>query len=324
MDVEEVLREVSAGRLRPVYVLVGPERFRTDRALQAIRDAVLDPATSGWNFEPFGGKDAKAVKILAAAQTPPMMGRGRLVLVRNVEALDAAEQDALAPYVEDPSPTTTMVLLADKLDGRRKLAAAARKAKALFDAPAIREREVAGWAMRIAKSLGNDLEGAAAQALVECCGTDLYLLDDSLQRLSLYVGEKRPITAAAVGACIAPLRSGNVFELVDALGQRQAARALALLGELMDAREPALRILYWMARHVRQLIVARQTPGPELPGRLGVPPFVANKLAQQARGMPAGTLERALGVLATTDLELKGAKRPDRLVLEEAVLRLCA
>src|SRR5688500_2061988 len=115
MEVDEVLQELAAGKARPVYVLVGPERWRADRALAAIRKATFDEATSAWNLELFAGKDGKAVKILAAAKTPPMMGRGRLVLVREADQLDPAEQDALAPYVEDPNPTTTLVLLADKL-----------------------------------------------------------------------------------------------------------------------------------------------------------------------------------------------------------------
>jgi DNA polymerase-3 subunit delta len=324
MDVDEVLQELAGGRTRPVYVLVGPERWRIDRAVQAIRKATLDEATAAWNLELFGGKDGKAVKILGAARTPPMMGRGRLVLVRDADALDPAEQDAFGPYLEDPNPTTTLVLLAAKLDGRRKLAVAAKKAGAWLDAPAVPERALPSWAMRLAKTLGHDLDGAAAAALVECCGADLYLLDDALQRLGLYVGEGRPITTAAVSACVAPLRSGNVFELVDAIGRRQALRALSLLGQLLDAREPGLRILWWMSRHIRQLVVARETAARDLPGKLGVPPFVADKLAQQARGFPPSTLERALDVLSTTDLELKGAKRAERLILEEAVLRLCA
>lgn len=324
VEVDEVLGELDAGRTRPVYVLVGPERWRIDRVVAAIRKAALDEASAAWNLEIFAGKEGKAVRILAAARTPPMMGRGRLVLVRDADALEPAEQDALAPYLEDPNPTTTLVLVAEKIDGRRKVAVAARKSGAWLDAPAVPERALPSWAMRLAKSRGHDLDGAAAAALVEACGADLYLLDDALQRLGLYVGEGRPIPAAAVGACIAPLRSGNVFELVDAIGRRQTPRALALLGQLLDAREPGLRILWWMARHVRQLVVARENAPRDLPGKLGVPPFVADKLAQQAKGFSPSTLERALDVLSTTDLELKGAKRTERLVLEEAVLRLCA
>jgi DNA polymerase-3 subunit delta len=323
MEVDDLREELAKGKLRPVYVLVGPERWRIDRAVAAIRKVALDDATAAWNLELFAGKDGKAVKILAAARTPPMMGRGRFVLVRDADALEATELDALAPYLEDPSPTTTMVLLAERIDGRRKLAAVARKTGAWVEAPNIPERALPAWSMRIAKAQGHDLDGAAATALVDCCGADLYLLDDAIQRLGLYVGEGRPITAAAVGECIAPLRAGNVFELVDAIGRRQTPRALSLLGQLLDAREPGLRILWWMARHVRQLVVARETTSRDLPGKLGVPPFVADKLAQQARGFSTGKLEQALDVLSATDLDLKGAKRTERLILEEAVLRLC-
>lgn len=323
MDIDDVATEIAAGKLRLAYVLVGAERYRIDRALAAIKAEAVDPATAAWSTDVFFGKESTGPRIAAAARTGPMMGRRRLVLVRDADELDAEEQDAIASLVLDPCPTTTLVILACKLDGRRKLAQAAKKAGALFDAAPIPERQVGTWVTRLARSLGHPIDPAAAAALVEHCGADLSLLDDAVTRLSLFVGPNEPISTAAIDACIAPLRSGSVFELIDAVGRRQKKTALSLLGQLLDAREPALRILWWMARHVRQLVVAREAPRGELPSRLGVPPFIADKIADQARGFDSATLQNAVLVLARADLDLKSARRSERMILEEAVLRLC-
>ncbi|MBI2898330.1 MAG: DNA polymerase III subunit delta [Deltaproteobacteria bacterium] len=323
MDVEQIVSEIEAGTLRNVYVLVGTEHYRIDRALAAIKAKALDAATAAWNTDLFHGKEASAVRIAAAARTGPMIGRRRLVLVRDADELDAEAQDALAALVVDPCPTTTLVILAEKLDGRRKLLGAAKKAGAVFEAPAVPERQLPAWATRLARSLGHQIDAAAATALVEHCGADLHLLDDAITRLSLFLGPGRPITTAAIDACIAPLRSGSVFELIEAVGRRRKQAALSLLGQLLDAREPALRILWWIARHVRQLVVAREAARAELPSRLGVPPFIADKIADQARSFDAAALERAVEVLAQADLDLKSAKRSERMILEQAVLRLC-
>ena len=83
-----------------------------------------------------------------------------------------------------------------------------------------------------------------------------------------------------------------------------------------------------VARHVRLLLGARihlhrGTARAELPKLLGVPPFVAKKLVDQARRFRGATLEQALHALARTDRELKSSRRPSPLVIEQTVLDLC-
>src|SRR5262245_33640001 len=81
MHARELVARVEAGQVPVVAVIVGAERFFVDRALGAIRTAVVGE-TAGFNEDTFEGKGGSAVRILDAARTLPMLASQRFVLVR--------------------------------------------------------------------------------------------------------------------------------------------------------------------------------------------------------------------------------------------------
>jgi DNA polymerase-3 subunit delta len=173
-----------------------------------------------------------------------------------------------------------------------------------------------------------ELTPGAKAAISAAVGPDCAALDDAVERVGLFAGRDRPADENDVGEVVSAVRQHSVFELMDAIGNRDRPRALELLLELIGRREEPLRVSALIARHVRQLIAARvhlhlKTDPGRVAGSLGVPQFVANKLLSQGRRFRGAELESALLRLARADLELKSSRRPGGLVLEEAVMDLC-
>src|SRR5258706_15796878 len=98
--------ELREGEPGPLYLLYGKERFLVDRAVDLLRQRVLDPRTRDFNYELFHGKDGRAAAIVQAARTLPMMARRRLVLVRDLDEMKADEMAQLVPYVSAPCRET--------------------------------------------------------------------------------------------------------------------------------------------------------------------------------------------------------------------------
>jgi DNA polymerase-3 subunit delta len=155
------------------------------------------------------------------------------------------------------------------------------------------------------------------------------LLEDAIERLSLYVGPGNEITEEAITDSLKLVRPATVWELVSAVGRRDPAAALSTLGKVYEAQDRGLRLLGVLAWSTRQLIhfasATREGLGPaEAAKRAGVPPFKANELSAQLKGLTPRTLSSWVTTLSTLDLELKGgSKRPPRATLEHAVLSLC-
>lgn len=328
MDVQELIAAARAGNHGPVHLLVGTERFLVERAVARLREAVVGGGPSGFNDEVFHGKGLTAQGLLGAVRTLPMMAAARFVLVRELDQMAPSELDALVPYLAEPADTTCLVLVADKIDGRSKLAKAAKKHRRLVDAQPLKGGAVRAFAAREAKSRGHQLAPQAAEALLEGTGEDLAAIDDALERLSLYVGEGRPIDAAAVEACVLPVRTDTIWALVDGVSARDGRRTLRAAAALLADREPPLRILAMVARQLRMVSRMREAlaggASPQDAARAaGAPPFKARDLTRAAKRFDRATLRAAFATVAETDRALKGSKRPGDVVLEEALLRLC-
>jgi DNA polymerase-3 subunit delta len=327
VNVQDLLLQAEKGDLPRVIVITGGERFFIDRALRGVRKAVLSEGLSGFNEDVFEGKGCTAARIADAARTLPMLASQRLILVREADAIAAAELDKLSEYLEQPSPSSCVLLLCEKLDGRTRFARRATKLGLVVDAAPLKVGDLRGFLQAEASRRGVRIAPDAAAALLDTLGTDLPGIDDALERLSLYAGEAARIELADVTACVTRVRVESIWSLVDAVGLRDRRAALRAAASLLADREPPLRILAMIARQLRMIgrmqtaLDAGAAP-PEAARQAGAPPFKARELTTAARRFEPRVLRRAFAVLAQTDMALKGSKRPGDAVLQGALLEL--
>jgi DNA polymerase-3 subunit delta len=315
---------------QPVYVLVGADSFLQARFLAETTARVSPAATRAFTFDSFEGKGTSAAQILGAARTIPMMARERLVIVRDAELLGADGLAELVPYLEDPAPQTTLVLVFGKADGRWKVISLAKKKGYLLELET--PRGLIPWMQEEARRLGAKLADDAGRRLIEIAGNDLARLAGAVAQLALFVDAGAVITAEDVDELVAGTRERTVFELSNAIGEGQRERALRAVASLFDQKESSVGVAIMVARHVRQLALAKQyaaekTPRSELPRLVGAPPFAVDKLLDQSRRFTPQALERAMEILGRVDLELKGPVKGalgERIVVERLVTELLA
>lgn len=328
MDIASVIRDARAGKWKPVNVFVGTETLLIDRAVSALRRAALGDGVDGLNVDVLHGKGLSAASLVRIANTMPMFASSRFVLVRDVEDIAASEQEVLAAYLASPSPSTCLVFVGEKVDGRMRFGKAAKAADCLCEVAALKAPQVRSFAVGEAKQRGHVLESDAADALADSIGADLSALDDALERLSLFVGAGKPITLLAVESCVTRVRVETIWALVDAVSARDSKTALRAAASLLNDREPALRILAMVSRQLRMIArmrdaLAQGLRGPDAAKQAGAPPFKAFELADAAKRFSPSTLEKAFRTIAETDSALKGSRRPPEIVLEQALLSLC-
>jgi DNA polymerase-3 subunit delta len=220
------------------------------------------------------------------------------------------------------------VLVALQLDQRRRIAAEAKKHGFLVVAAPPKEDKLVPWVTREAKSRGMQLDPGAVESLCLLVGPDLSLLSDALDRVQLFA-MGRPVTAADVDQCITAVREVVAWDLADAIAERDLPSALSILGRLMAQRQPALPTLAVMGRPVYQIAAARRWLASKDPekGSLGSvvkgPPQAVKRVENAARRWSGAHLARAVRILASADAALKGSKRDDARILEEAAIALC-
>ncbi|HEX6839736.1 MAG TPA: DNA polymerase III subunit delta [Polyangia bacterium] len=318
------MREGEPG---PLYFVHGKERYLVDRAVELLRARVLDPRTRDFNYELFYGKEAGAARIAQAARTLPMMAKRRLVLVRDADEMTGDELGALIPYVSDPAPESCLVFVAEKADQRLKFFSAFKKHGVMLKLDPLYERQLPDFVRGEAKARGVTLAPDAVTMIVDEIGADLGQLADAVERLAIYAGERKQITAEDVDKVVATTRQRNVFELANAVGAGDRAHALAVLSSMLGARESGVRIVAMLARHLRQLWITSELLGRtrdkfEIAGALGIPPFFADDIIRQARNIDAERAKRMHAALFKADKDLKSSRLDDARLLEALILEL--
>ncbi len=339
MTPDQALEEARTGQLRPVYLIVGEEQHLAATVVKALRDAALAGGGAGTSEDQLVAGEHGVDAVLADARTLPMFARRRLVVVRALERWepkgdkgDKSKTDPferLATYAKEPSPSTVLLLVGSKLDKRRKLVTTARSEGWLVDCATLGRGDLPRWIEREAQARKSRLAPGVADLIAELAGPDLAPVADALERVCLYAGEGAEVTEDVVAECIVRLRPTTVWELVGAVGRRDAGAALATLDRVYDPQDRGLRLvglLAWSARQLLRFESATRSglAPPEAAKAAGAPPFKARELADQVRRIPRRDLERWLETLAAVDLALKGgSKRPPKAVLEHAILGLC-
>ena len=344
MTPDEAIKRAERGDLLPVWLLMGEERLLRDQALAAITKAALAGGLAELNLDKFTAGETPVDKVLAATRTVPMMAKKRVVLVRGLErwdssASEASEEDGdvkalppldrLAEYAKAPIDTTCVILVAQKLDGRRKLVTLAKKAGFLVDCATVDRRQLPGWIKQRAEAKGHTIDQDTCELVAEVAGPDLSYLDDVLERLSLYVGAGKPITEDAVSVCVTRVKLADTWKLVDAASTKDLGKVLSLFADVYDPRDRGLPLVGAIAWSLRQLLkleagLREGASIDEAARRAGIyPAFKARDLAKKLKAFRPRELERWLVVVQETDVALKSSRRSADAILEEMFTRLC-
>jgi len=302
-----------------VFLLLGDDEERKARGVERLRRDRL--------VEAYDASETGPEAVVSACNAYSLFGEGPFVLLKNLDAWNAAQKAVIVDYLENPAPGADLVLLGEKLGARERLLSAVKSSGEVHSLEQPTGKALVKWAVGHAKKVDLDLPEDVARSLIDRCSSDKLRVLREMEKLALYVGEGRA-TREDVEALCPPDAQSNIFAFVDALAAGDRSKALQLLEDLIGTGEPPLRATYMVRRQFRLLararaLFARGASRSEVAKELKVPPFVARKLEEQARGLGEEELERALALILNLERGLKGGSDlGDELQVELAVLKL--
>lgn len=328
MKAEEFEKNVARGEIAPLYYFHGDEPYLMERAVKRLMERVVSPDFRDFNLDVFYGSDCKGDEVATAAQTLPMFADRRMVLVKRAGELSAAALDTLASCVADPSPGTCLVFVGEKIDQRKKFFQELKKKGELVECKRPYENQLGGFIREEARGLGKRLEPAAAEMLAYLVGNNLSELAAQLEKVVTFIGERDTVTVGDVREVVSDTKVESVFDLANALGERDLAKALRSLSTIIRDGEAPLMLLAMIARHFRQLwrvreLAVRKVPPQEIAKATGVNPYFLKGVLEQARNFSVADLVAVFESLYVTDLALKGGGRKPVLAMERLVMDIC-
>ncbi len=314
---ENIVRDVRDGNLKPVYCLMGDESYYIDRVADYIVETVLKPEERDFNLLTLFGAETDVDAVINAAKGYPMGAQRQVVMVKEAQNLSNLER--LEFYLNHPQPSTVLILCYKNgsLDRRKKVTGLIDRVGVLFESKKLYDSQLPAFVRDYLKRKKLDIEPAAAAMMAEYVGSDLNRMAGELDKLSLAVGEgQKTVTAELVERNIGISKEFNIFELQDALAQKDVLRVnrIAQYFDKNPKANPIQKTLPALFKFFSNLMLSYYAPDKSERGIaawLGMTEWQVRRNVMPARNHYSGVkVMKIIEAIRRTDARSKGVGNP--------------
>ncbi len=333
MTHQQILAELKQKKFRPVYFLFGKEPYFIDSISDYIEKNALTEGEKAFNQVVLYGRDVDHLAVIDNARRYPMMSQHQVVIVK--EAQDMKDLKELAKYVENPTPSTILVIChKHKTFTKTTKFAKLLKSKAVFfESSKLYDNQVPDWITGQLKQHNLRIGHGTAALMAEYLGTDLSLIVHELDKLTLHLAPGTEVTSKHVEDYIGISREYNIFELQKAVATHNLGKVARIMKNFISnpKRNPFIMVTASLSSFftkVYMLHFLKNKPDMEVQKALNLRSSYALRDYRSAlRFYSKSKTEKVIGLLKEYDLKAKGVEfnsvgKEDGALLKELIFKI--
>lgn len=308
-----------------IYLLGGDEKYLLNQYKNKLLGAITD-VNDTMNFCAFKGSNINSDEIYSFATTMPFFADRRVVLVEGSDFFKKGNE-TIEKLFEDIPETTIIVFSEDNIDKRSKLYKAVVKkgVTAFFSTPD--ERTLLVWLKSLFSKDGVSINDKTLYKLIEGVGTDMNTLFNEVEKLKSYCYDKKIVNDEDVDVLCVNQIEGKIFDMMDALSRKDKKKTIDLYNDLVLLREPAMRILFLIARQFNlclktKLALQSNYDNSKIASVIKVPPFAVKKYIGFCNGYTYDELVEKVNLCQEADSDIKSGRMRDALAVETLIINL--
>lgn len=325
----EFLSSLNKGETKGLYLFLG-DPYLQDEAIKGLKERVLGEETF-FNLNTFFGDELNLPDLVNAIETLPINAKKRLVFLKRVELLSKDRMDGIVRYLNTGiPPSTSLILCGERIDRRCELYNLLLREGVVVDFWPPFPEELPSYLEDILKVDGKRLDEEGIATLIDLKRGDLMGLVNEVRKLSLYIGKRPIITKMDVLEGSGGICQYSIFDLLDAVDEKNLKKALKIVHFLLLFGEVPLRILNFLIQEFRaiykaKLLLLEAKDKERLRESLGILSKKRfSKILSGTSSFELSELEDGFLSLLAADTELKTQdKMLHPLILELLVLKLC-
>lgn len=316
--------DIKAGTFAPVYLLYGEEAYLKKQYKEKLKKALL-PEGDTMNISVFQGKDIRPGEIIDLAETMPFFADRRVIIIESSGVFKNACEE-LAEYMKSIAPTACFVFVEEEVDKRGKMFKNVKSAGRVVEFVRQKEQVLTTWILRRLKSEGKNITQSVMQQFLDMTGTDMENIDKELEKLLCYCIDKDVIEAEDVKAVCVEQTTNKIFDMINAIAEKEQKKALDLYYDLLALKEPPMRILFLIARQFQILLQVKELSGKGydykfIASKAGVPEFAVRRNQGQAKSFKRSQLYRAISECVELEEAVKTGNMNDRMAVELLIVK---
>jgi DNA polymerase-3 subunit delta len=320
-----------------IYLYWGEDDFSLTKAVNDLRQSVLDPSWASFNYDKISSDQPDAViNALNQAMTPPFGTGGRLVWLVNTTICQQCSEEMLVELQRTlpaiPGECTLLLTTPNRPDGRLKSTKLIQENGHIREfalIPSWKTEELVQRVKAHAQEIGVKLTANAAELLAQSVGNDTRMLVNELEKLQLYAGNSKVSLDENAIVGLVTSNTQNSLQLATAILKRDVAKALELVADLINKNEPALRIVATLIGQFRTWLWVKLmvSEGEKDPKAISAAAEVTNPkriyfLTKDVQSLSLKQLSSTLRLLLELEFSLKRGADP-LSTLQTKVIELC-
>lgn len=319
-----LMEDIKNGQFKKVYLLTGEEVYLRSQYRKRLRNALLDPEDT-MNVSVFEGKGINPREIIDLAETMPFFAERRVIMIEDSGFAKNACPD-LAEYIPEIPESTCLILTESEVDKRGKLYKNIKNVGRVVEFKRQDERTLARWVLGILKKEEKNITEETLYAFLGRTGSDMENIGKELEKLLCYTLGRDVITTEDVEAVCTEQTENRIFEMIQAVTDKDQKKALDLYADLLAMKEPPMRILFLITRQFNQLLQLKSLAGQgldksELAKKAGIPPFALGKYQAQCQRFTLAQLRQAVEDCVETEEWVKTGRMGDQISVELLIVK---
>lgn len=311
--------DLKTGNFKQIYLLYGEEAYLKKQYKERFIKAML-PEGDTMNYAYYEGKNTDIKEVIDLAETLPFFAERRLIVFENTGFFKSSGAD-LADYISDMPDTTYFIFIENEVDKRSKLYKAVKAKGHIVELGVQDENTLRRWVQGLVKKEHKTMELGDIVYFLNKVGTDMENITKELEKLVCYAMDRDVLTRADIDAVCVTQITSHIFEMVNAVADKNQRKALDLYYELLALKEPPMRILFLLTREYRILFhvkaLLKQGYGrKEIASKAGLHPFAAGRYMDQAKRFHSKELRAAIEEGADIEQRVKTGLLTDHLAVE--------
>ncbi len=319
-----LMEDIKNRQFKRVYLLTGEEAYLRNQYRKRLRDALIDPEDT-MNVSVYEGKGINPKEIIDLAETMPFFAERRVILIEDSGFAKNACPE-MAEYIPDIPESTCIIFSETEVDKRGKVYKAIKNTGRVVEFKRQDERTLARWVLGILKKEGKNITEETMHAFLGRTGSDMENIERELEKLLCYTMGRDVITTKDVEEICTEQTENRIFEMIQAITEKNQQKALDLYADLLAMKEPPMRILFLIARQFNQLLQLKSLSGQgmekgEMAKKAGVPPFALGKYLSQCRKFTSSVLRKAVEDCIETEELVKTGRLGDQIGVELLIMK---
>ncbi len=317
---EDLEKTIRRKEYKPLYYFFGEEDFLFDGLVKDIVDGCVEESVKCFNLDMLDGSSIDVRDLLSIVSSYPMMSDKRVVIVRDMQKImtNESNRELLERYFDNPSESTVLIMKGSKLDNRTSVAKALKENGIIFEFTSLYENQIPAWIKSRAKQIGIGISEEGAVLLAQYVSGSMREIHGELEKLSIYVGDKKYIEAEDVNSIVGISKVYNIFALQKTIGMRDTKKSISIMENMLENGESVLGAIVLLTKYFQKLWVLKSNPyisDADIMKNFGISQYFIKDYRTAADEYSLKEIENVFEILIKTDESLKTGKTEEKLAM---------